>query len=158
MEHDRQPSQGTHPHLIMSQGCTLSLKLITGVSLCRRAETRRETMSQKWWNGCQYQSVNFLPAVQAFSESPGCPWSVCLYGGGPSVPMQVDTLQALPAVSHYIQLPCRTHLEDTPAGHPQGVGQGKMDMNYLGFGRCRLLTCAFELYLEKEGCSWSGMG
>lgn len=63
-------------------------------------------MSQKWRNGCQYQSVNFLSAVQAFSESPGCPWSVCLYGGGPSVPMQVDTLQALPAVSlHTTSLP-----------------------------------------------------
>lgn len=79
-------------------------------------------------------------------------------GGGASVPVQVDALQALPEVSHYIRLPCRTHLEDTPAGHPQGGGQGKMDMNYLGFGRCRLLACAFELYLEKEGCSWSGMG
>lgn len=86
---------------------------------------------------------------------------VCVpYGGGgvASGPMQVDALQALPAVYHYIWLPCGTQLEGTPAGHPQGGGQGKMDMNYLGFGRCRLLTCAFELYLEKEGCSWLGMG
>lgn len=81
---------------------------------------------------------------------------VCaLYGGVASVPVQVDASQALPAVCQNIQLPCGTQLEEIPLLGTTGWWVGKMDKNYLGFGRCRLLTCAFELYLEKGGCSWS---
>lgn len=49
---------------------------------------------------------------------------VCvLYGEGvASVPMQVDTLQSLPAVCQNIQLPCGPQLEDTPAWHHRVVG------------------------------------